>query len=100
MLNGTKAFISGGGVSDVYVCMVRTGEGGPRGISCIAVEKGTPGLSYGAQEKKLGWKSQPTAMVMFQDCRVPAANLIGSEGQGFKIAMAGLDGGRLNIAAC
>jgi len=100
VLNGTKAFISGGGVSDVYVCMVRTGEGGPRGISCIAVEKGTPGLSYGAQEKKLGWKSQPTAMVMFEDCRVPAANLIGSEGQGFKIAMAGLDGGRLNIAAC
>ena len=100
VLNGTKAFISGGGVSDVYVCMVRTGEGGPRGISCIAVEKGTPGLSYGAQEKKLGWKSQPTAMVMFEDCRVPAANLIGAEGQGFRIAMAGLDGGRLNIAAC
>ena len=100
VLNGTKAFISGGGVADVYVCMVRTGEGGPRGISCIVVEKGTVGLSYGAQEKKLGWKSQPTAMVMFEDCRVPAANLIGSEGQGFKIAMAGLDGGRLNIAAC
>src|SRR6266568_2121359 len=100
VLNGAKAFISGGGVSDVYVCMVRTGEGGPRGISCIAVEKGTPGLSYGAQEKKLGWKSQPTAMVMFENCRVLAENLIGSEGQGFKIAMAGLDGGRLNIAAC
>src|SRR4030095_2569320 len=100
VLNGTKAFISGGGVSDVYVCMVRTGEGGPRGISCIVVEQGTPGTYYGAQEKKLGWKSQPTAMVMFENCRVPAANLIGSEGQGFKIAMAGLDGGRLNIAAC
>jgi alkylation response protein AidB-like acyl-CoA dehydrogenase len=100
VLNGTKAFISGGGVSDVYVCMVRTGEAGPRGISCIAVEKGTPGLSYGAQEKKLGWKSQPTAMVMFTDCRVPAENLIGREGEGFRIAMAGLDGGRLNIAAC
>src|SRR5947199_2902812 len=100
VLNGTKAFISGGGVSDIYVCMVRTGEGGPRGISCIVVEKGTPGLSYGAQEKKLGWKSQPTAMVNFENCRVPAANLIGSEGQGFRIAMAGLDGGRLNIAAC
>jgi alkylation response protein AidB-like acyl-CoA dehydrogenase len=100
VLNGAKAFISGGGVSDVYVCMVRTGEGGPRGISCIAVEKGTPGLSYGAQEKKLGWKSQPTAMVMFENCRVPVENLIGVEGQGFKIAMAGLDGGRLNIAAC
>ncbi len=100
VLNGAKAFISGGGVSDVYVCMVRTGEGGPRGISCIVVEKGTPGLSYGAQEKKLGWKSQPTAMVMFENCRVPAENLVGAEGQGFKIAMAGLDGGRLNIAAC
>jgi len=100
VLDGAKAFISGGGVSDIYVCMVRTGEDGPRGISCIVVEKGTPGLSYGAQEKKLGWKSQPTAMVMFENCRVPAANLIGTEGQGFKIAMAGLDGGRLNIAAC
>ena len=100
VLDGTKAFISGGGVSDVYVVMARTGEAGPRGISCIVVEKGTPGLSYGAQEKKLGWKSQPTAMVMFENCRVPAANLIGREGQGFKIAMAGLDGGRLNIGAC
>jgi alkylation response protein AidB-like acyl-CoA dehydrogenase len=100
VLNGAKAFISGGGVSDIYVCMVRTGEGGPRGISCLAVEKGTPGLSYGAQEKKLGWKSQPTAMVSFENCRVPASNLIGQEGQGFRIAMAGLDGGRLNIAAC
>ena len=100
VLNGSKAFISGGVVSDVYVCMVRTGGAGPKGISCIAVEKGTPGLSYGAQEKKLGWKSQPTAMVMFENCRVPAANLIGKEGDGFKIAMAGLDGGRLNIAAC
>src|SRR5882757_887085 len=100
VLNGTKAFISGGGVSDIYVCMVRTGEAGPRGISCIVVEKGTPGLSYGAQEKKLGWKSQPTAMVMFENCRVPVSNLVGAEGQGFKIAMAGLDGGRLNIAAC
>src|SRR5436305_6071616 len=100
VLNGAKAFISGGGVSDIYVCVVRTGEGGPRGISCIVVEKGTPGLSFGAQEKKLGWKSQPTAMVMFEDCRVPAANRIGAEGQGFRIAMAGLDGGRLNIAAC
>jgi alkylation response protein AidB-like acyl-CoA dehydrogenase len=100
VLNGAKAFISGGGVSDVYVCMVRTGVAGPKGISCIVVEKGTPGLSFGAQEKKLGWKSQPTAMVNFSDCRVPAANLIGNEGDGFKIAMAGLDGGRLNIAAC
>src|ERR1044072_4768991 len=80
--------------------MVRTGEGGPRGISCLVVEKGTSGLSYGAQEKKLGWKSQPTAMVMFENCRVPVANLIGKEGDGFKIAMMGLDGGRVNIAAC
>ena len=100
VLNGSKAFISGGGVSDIYVCMVRTGGAGPKGISCIVVEKGTPGLSYGAPEKKLGWKSQPTAMVNFENCRVPAANLIGNEGDGFKIAMAGLDGGRLNIAAC
>ncbi len=100
VLDGTKAFISGGGVSDIYVVMARTGEAGPRGISCIVVEKGTPGLSYGAQEKKLGWKTQPTAMVMFENCRVPASNLIGKEGQGFKIAMAGLDGGRINIGAC
>src|SRR6516164_1234476 len=100
VLDGTKAFISGGGRSDVYVCMVRTGEAGPRGISCFVVENGTPGLSFGAQEKKLGWKSQPTAMVMFDGCRVPVANRIGAEGEGFRIAMSGLDGGRLNIAAC
>ena len=100
VLNGTKTFISGGGVSDIYVVMARTGEAGPRGISAIVVEKGTAGLSYGAQEKKLGWKSQPTAMVMFENCRVPVSNLIGKEGQGFRIAMAGLDGGRLNIGAC
>ena len=100
VLDGTKAFISGGGVSDVYLVMARTGEGGPKGISCILVEKGTPGLSFGAQEQKLGWKSQPTAMVMFENCRVPVANRLGKEGDGFKIAMAALDGGRLNIAAC
>ena len=100
VLDGSKAFISGGGVSDIYVCMVRTGAAGPKGISCIVVEKGAPGLSFGAPEKKLGWKSQPTAMVNFENCRVPAANLIGKEGDGFRIAMAGLDGGRLNIAAC
>ncbi|MFA6267179.1 MAG: acyl-CoA dehydrogenase family protein [Pseudolabrys sp.] len=100
VLDGAKAFISGAGASDVYLVMARTGEGGPRGISCIAVEKGTPGLSFGAQEKKLGWKSQPTAMVMFENCRVPTSNLIGREGEGFRIAMAGLDGGRLNIGAC
>jgi alkylation response protein AidB-like acyl-CoA dehydrogenase len=100
VLDGSKAFISGGGVSDIYVVMVRTGESGPRGISCIVVEKGTPGLSFGAREKKLGWKTQPTAMVNFENCRVPISNRIGAEGQGFKIAMAGLDGGRLNIGAC
>jgi alkylation response protein AidB-like acyl-CoA dehydrogenase len=100
VLDGAKAFISGGGTSDIYVCMVRTGGAGPKGISCIAVEKDTPGLTFGAREKKLGWKSQPTAMVMFENCRVPADNLIGREGDGFRIAMMGLDGGRLNIAAC
>jgi alkylation response protein AidB-like acyl-CoA dehydrogenase len=100
VLDGAKAFISGGGRSDIYVVMVRTGEGGPKGISCLVVENGTPGLSFGAQEKKLGWKSQPTAMVLFENCRVPAANRIGEEGHGFRIAMAGLDGGRLNIGAC
>jgi hypothetical protein len=100
VLNGSKAFISGGGSSDVYVCMVRTGGAGADGISCIAVEKGTKGLSFGKKEKKLGWNSQPTAAVIFQDCRVPVANRIGAEGEGFKIAMQGLDGGRINIAAC
>ncbi len=100
VLNGSKAFISGGSTSDVYVCMVRTGDDGPGGVSCLVVEKGTPGLSFGALEKKMGWRSQPTAMVIFEDCRVPVANRIGAEGDGFKIAMQGLDGGRLNIAAC
>jgi alkylation response protein AidB-like acyl-CoA dehydrogenase len=100
VLDGTKAFISGGGVSDVYAVIARTGDNSPGDISCILVEKGTPGLSFGAQEKKLGWKSQPTAMVLFENCRVPVANRVGAEGEGFRIAMAGLDGGRLNIAAC
>ena len=100
VLNGSKAFISGGGESDVYVVMARTSDDGAKGISCFIVEKDTPGLSFGAQEKKMGWHSQPTAAVMFDDCRIPAANLVGDEGQGFKIAMQGLDGGRLNIAAC
>jgi alkylation response protein AidB-like acyl-CoA dehydrogenase len=100
VLNGTKAFISGGGVSDVYLVMVRTGGEGPGGISCLAVDKDTAGLSFGKAEKKLGWNSQPTAMVIFEDCRVPVANRLGAEGDGFKIAMMGLDGGRLNIAAC
>jgi alkylation response protein AidB-like acyl-CoA dehydrogenase len=100
ILDGTKAFISGGGASDIYLVMARTGEDGPKGISCFVVEDGAPGLSFGAPEKKLGWKSQPTAMVILDGCRVPAANRIGAEGQGFKIAMAALDSGRLNIAAC
>ncbi len=100
VLNGSKAFISGGSTSDVYVVMARTGGDGPSGISAIVVEKDAPGLSFGAQEKKLGWHSQPTAAVIFEDCRVPVANRLGEEGDGFKIAMMGLDGGRLNIAAC
>ena len=99
-LNGTKAFISGGGYSDAYVCMVRTGEDGPKGISTVYVEDGTPGLSFGGLEDKMGWKSQPTAQVQFDDCKIPAENLVGEEGKGFKYAMMGLDGGRLNIASC
>jgi len=100
VLNGSKAFISGAGTSDVYVCMVRTGEDGPKGISCVVVEKGTPGLSFGKHERKMGWNSQPTAQVIFEDCRVPVENRIGAEGEGFRIAMSGLDGGRINIGAC
>jgi alkylation response protein AidB-like acyl-CoA dehydrogenase len=100
VLNGSKAFISGAGTSDIYVVMVRTGEAGPKGISALVVEAGTPGLSFGAQEKKLGWNAQPTAQVNFDDCRVPMANRIGAEGEGFRFAMAGLDGGRINIASC
>lgn len=99
-LNGTKAFISGGGYSDLYVAMVRTGEDGPKGVSAVLIEDGTPGLSFGGLEDKMGWRSQPTRQVQFDDCKVPAENLLGEEGQGFKYAMAGLDGGRLNIAAC
>ena len=100
VLNGTKQFISGAGYNDVYVCMVRTGEEKSRGISAVVVEKDTPGLSFGAPETKLGWNASPTAQVIFEDARVPVANLLGGEGEGFKIAMAGLDGGRLNIGAC
>ncbi|MBF0333672.1 MAG: isobutyryl-CoA dehydrogenase [Alphaproteobacteria bacterium] len=100
VINGSKAFISGGGTSDVYVVMLRTGGEGPGGISTVVVEKGTPGLSFGKEEEKLGWHSQPTRSVIFEDCRVPVANRLGAEGQGFKIAMKGLDGGRLNIGAC
>jgi isobutyryl-CoA dehydrogenase len=100
VVNGSKAFISGAGASDLYACMVRTGGPGPGGISCLLIERDTPGLSFGKLEKKLGWHSQPTATVILEDCRVPADQRIGAEGEGFKIAMQGLDGGRVNIAAC
>jgi alkylation response protein AidB-like acyl-CoA dehydrogenase len=100
VLNGAKAFISGGGVSDIYVVMARTGGEGAGGVSAFVVEKGWPGLSFGAQERKMGWNAQPTAQVNFDGCRVPAKNRIGDEGEGFKFAMAGLDGGRINIASC
>jgi alkylation response protein AidB-like acyl-CoA dehydrogenase len=100
VLNGTKQFISGAGDSDVYVAMVRTGEDGPKGVSTIVVPKDAPGLSFGAVENKMGWHMQSTRQVIFEDCKVPAENLLSQEGDGFGIAMAGLDGGRLNIAAC
>ena len=101
ILNGGKAFISGGGVNEIYVVMARTDQGSKAGgISCFVVEKDTPGLSFGGQERKLGWHSQPTAAVLFDNCRVPAANMVGAPGDGFKIAMKGLDGGRINIGAC
>ena len=100
VLNGSKAFISGAGVSDVYVVMARTGGDGAKGVSAFVVEKGWDGLSFGANEKKMGWKSQPTAQVNFDNLRVPVENRIGSEGEGFRFAMMGLDGGRLNIASC
>lgn len=100
ILNGTKTFISGAGWSDVYVVMARTSDDGARGISCFVVEKGTAGLSFGANEKKMGWNAQPTAQVIFEDCRIPASNRVGAEGEGFRFAMSGLDGGRINIGAC
>ncbi len=100
VVTGTKAFISGGGVSDLYLCMVRTGEPGPKGITALVVEKGTAGLSFGKKEEKMGWRSQPTTAVILEQVRVPVANRLGAEGEGFKIAMTGLDGGRLSIAAC
>ena len=100
VLNGSKAFISGAGTSDIYVAMVRTGDNGSKGVSCFIIEKDMAGLSFGANEKKMGWNSQPTRQVIFEDCRVPVENRIGEEGEGFKFAMMGLDGGRLNIAAC
>ncbi|QDL98105.1 acyl-CoA dehydrogenase [Rhodopseudomonas palustris] len=100
ILNGQKQFISGAGANDLYVVMVRTGGDGPGGISTLVVEKDTPGLSFGANERKMGWNAQPTRTVIFENARVPVANRLGDEGIGFKIAMAGLDGGRLNIGAC
>lgn len=99
VLNGTKAFISGGSYSDAYVVMCRTGEDGPKGISTVIVDNGTDGLSFGALEHKMGWKSQPTSQVQFDDCKIGLENLVGEEGRGFSYAMAGLDGGRLNISA-
>ena len=100
IVSGSKAFISGGGENEIYVTMVRTGEEGPKGISCLVIDKDMPGVSFGAQEKKLGWRSQPTSQVNFDSVRVPVSNRVGAEGEGFRIAMAGLDGGRLNIGAC
>jgi alkylation response protein AidB-like acyl-CoA dehydrogenase len=100
ILNGTKTFISGAGWSDVYVTMARTSDDGARGVSCFVIEKAAPGLSFGPNEKKMGWNAQPTAQVIMEDCRVPAGNRVGAEGEGFKFAMSGLDGGRINIGAC
>ena len=100
ILNGTKTFISGAGWSDIYVVMARTSDNGARGVSTFVVEKGTDGLSFGATEKKMGWNAQPTAQVIMEDCRIPAGNRVGAEGDGFKFAMSGLDGGRINIGAC
>lgn len=100
VLNGAKAFISGGSVSDLYLCMVRTGAAGPKGISCVVVEKNTPGLSFGKKEVKLGWNNQPTTMVFFENCRIPISHRVGAEGEGFKIALSALNGGRVNVAAC
>ena len=100
ILNGSKSFISGGPTSDVFAVMCRTGDEGPGGVSCLLVEKGVEGLSFGKQEKKMGWNSQHTSMVNFDNCQIPLENIVGNEGEGFKIAMQGLDGGRVNIAAC
>lgn len=100
IVNGSKAFISGAGTSDLYLVMVRSNGPGAKGISCLLINKNTPGISFGKPEKKLGWNSQPTAIVQFQDCKIPIENRLGKEGEGFKIAMKALDGGRINIAAC
>ena len=100
ILNGTKTFISGAGWSDIYLVMARTSDNGAKGVSTFVIEKGADGLSFGANEKKMGWNAQPTAQVIMEDCRIPAENLVGAEGDGFKFAMSGLDGGRINIGAC
>ncbi len=100
IVNGTKQFISGAGVNDLYVTMVRTGAPGAKGISCLVIEKDMPGVSFGAKERKLGWNASPTAQVIFDNVKVPVENRVGAEGDGFRFAMAGLDGGRLNIGAC
>ncbi len=100
ILNGSKSFISGGSVSDVYLCMVRTGDDSHHGITCLLIEKDAPGLSFGKLEKKMGWRNQPTSMLFFENCRVPVTNRVGAEGTGFKIALNALNGGRINIAAC
>ena len=100
VLNGTKTFISGAGWSDIYVVMARTSDDGARGVSCFVIDKDAPGLSFGANEKKMGWNAQPTAQVIMEDCRIPVSNRVGGEGEGFRFAMSGLDGGRINIGAC
>ena len=100
VVNGSKQFISGAGENEVYVTMVRTGEAGPKGISCLVIDKDMPGVSFGANERKLGWLAQPTRQVLFDHVKVPVANRVGQEGEGFRFAMMGLDGGRLNIGAC
>src|SRR5437870_10264757 len=100
VVSGSKAFISGGGENEIYVTMVRTGEEGPKAITALVIEKDMAGVSFGAQERKLGWHSQPTSQVNFDEVRVPVANRVGDEGEGFRIAMMGLDGGRINIGAC
>ena len=100
VVSGTKQFISGGGENEIYVTMVRTGAEGPKGISCLVIEKDMPGVGFGTRERKLGWHSQPTAAVILEEVRVPVENRVGEEGEGFRIAMMGLDGGRLNIGAC
>jgi len=100
VLNGTKTFISGAGWSDIYLAMARTSDDGARGVSTFVIEKDMPGLSFGANEKKMGWNAQPTAQVIMEDCRIPGENRVGAEGDGFKFAMSGLDGGRINIGCC